>query len=319
MNLEQYQKLEEKGLYFQEGGNEITTKNDFDLLWNRLVNYANDKNQSWCFRGAAEAKWKMYSSAQRFWMEQDLNILKIDFTYFIRGLITSCTKWNNRTVSTFLENNQINVGNDFALLSYMQHHNLPTPLLDFTYNPFIGLYFAVENSNAARSSSQKTIDSFLSLYAIDDRLSYLKNLSTKFEAFRTQKFADGEISYEQLINDFSFLLIDKNTIQSYRMLNNPFISNQGGLFVLNNHSNLSLESLYKNVMDGLLEDLGEHQFKKLKYNHSIGFCYNIHKSLRNYILGRLRDDAIPKITPEFIYPNNQKMADYCLTEVLEKL
>jgi FRG domain len=38
---------------------------------------------------------------------------------------------------------------DLTWLALMQHYAIPTRLLDFTYSPFVGLYFAIQNNTSA--------------------------------------------------------------------------------------------------------------------------------------------------------------------------
>lgn len=40
----------------------------------------------------------------------------------------------------------LNPGDELTWLAQMQHHAIPTRLLDFTYSPFIALYFAIRNN-----------------------------------------------------------------------------------------------------------------------------------------------------------------------------
>ncbi len=56
-------------------------------------------------------------------------------------LLKEARSWNKGVLDTFYENLGTKL-NDFALFSLMQHYNLPTPLLAFTTDFNIALYFA---------------------------------------------------------------------------------------------------------------------------------------------------------------------------------
>jgi FRG domain len=51
-----------------------------------------------------------------------------------------------------------------AFLNLVQHHGYPTPILDWTYSPFVGAFFAyrrVKNSEAARANDDEKVRIFM--------------------------------------------------------------------------------------------------------------------------------------------------------------
>ncbi|WP_284461762.1 FRG domain-containing protein, partial [Chryseobacterium sp.] len=78
------------------------------------------------------------------------------------NLISATKKWNNEVVKKLLINSGIDENNDLAYLSYMQHFGVPTPFLDYTNNPYVALFFAIDGINFTPSDNE--IDNYFSLY-----------------------------------------------------------------------------------------------------------------------------------------------------------
>ncbi len=81
------------------------------------------------FRGVNEAKYKMYNSAQRAWIENDLILNDIPYHNLINRRIIDAKSSNGN----YFKKIGIVQDNDLAILSFLQHYEPPTPLLDFTY------------------------------------------------------------------------------------------------------------------------------------------------------------------------------------------
>ncbi len=309
--LPYYKSLWVKEKFFIKGQHwYIKTKEGFDKMWDYLEILSN--NEEFCFRGCSEAKYKIFNSAQRFWAENDLSRREIKFESFIKNLIENTLSWNGSTIARFFEQNGISKTNELACLSHMQHYGLPTQLLDFTSNPFIALYFAVENT--ADSTSNEEVDHFHSLYIFNGSNQYFSEVISEFD--ETIKLAQNSpIDYENDLVKRQLLYIGSKNA-AYRILNNINILNQKGVFFFNAARAIPIEEVYQEIMKGYERDFGHEQFLDRGYQEKFAECINIHKSLRHYALSKL---ASKNVTKEYVFPELRKLAEMTITETLTKV
>jgi len=228
--LSEYATLAEKDAFFEEGSITINTKEEIDIQLEKLA-YYND--QEYIFRGCSEAKFKLYTSAQRYWIEKELRKQGVYYHTFVKRLIKNCKEWNNRTIFAFFNKNGINTNNSLAYLSYMQHYSVPTPLLDFTDSPYIGLFFALEN--ARTYSSDREIDNYCSLYVIDRRSTYFHSTMKRFD-IELEEGDIKEIDYDKNLSTFPIILVIRTDIGDEKFYAEKYKSKFA--ICLNIHKNL---------------------------------------------------------------------------------
>lgn len=303
--LSEYQTLSDKNKHFFTGDTIVNTKQEFNELWRELSNLYNKEK---LFRGVGEAKYKLYTSSQRFWMAKEVNKQTDFYHQFIKRLIAESRKWNQSTISKLLEASGIS--NDvFAYLSYMQHFRVPTPLLDFSYNPFIGLFFAVDSLQ--EYPSDKIIDNYCSLYIADTSNRYYHDMGEALEMSLRGNNNQEDVFYDCISSHPIQLIETDNPV--FRVLNNTNIINQEGLFFYNNHSVYPIEDVYFQNIENIRKLLNEEEFNQKGYTTHFARCINIHKGLKEYILAKLETQGINSY---YIYPKIENLADYATKKAL---
>ena len=80
MKLEEYSNLAQKEPFFETKN--VDTCREFDIIYEDL------NNSTLLYRGIHEARYKIYTSAQREWITNEYSKQGITFTQFIHSIIT---------------------------------------------------------------------------------------------------------------------------------------------------------------------------------------------------------------------------------------
>lgn len=306
--LLEYNSLEEKKQFYN--CTIINTEEDFNSIFKNIINNQSD----YVFRSVNEAKFKLYSSAQRQWIWNNLFNNYPSYKDYIKSRITNVQ--NHQHIVSFFYNNHIPL-NDFVILALLQHYSQPSPLVDFTYNPLLSLFFAFDNVKPGTTGNE--IDNYVSLYRLKythpcfcsiqdvnvhgaDTLSdTLRNLNIPLAQIDTSKvlFDIQNLTYNEYA-DIGIMLVhgDKMGITNIQIpalgftctynITNPNLRNQEGLFMLNTTEDIPLEDLIR---------------KKHRYVGPLIDCYDINKELEPYIRTTYLDPA--GINHSLIYPQDK--------------
>ncbi len=304
--LAEYKTLTEKEQFYN--CIKIETEQEFDEYFNQIQT----NSKGYAFRSVNEAKFKLYSSAQRQWIWNDLFKKQTSFSDYILNIINQIRQ--NTGIVSFFKKNNIPM-NDFVILSLLQHYCQPSPLIDFTYNPLTTLFFAFDGM---RFPNNGTIDDYVSIYRIcyeqpcfcsiqdvntngalnlDEEL---QKLDIPISSIDTSSVITSiaNLSYTDYSN-LGYILIhgDKMGITNISIpslgftctydITNPNLKNQEGLFILNTSEN---------------KPLGELLREKHRNISPLIDCFDIRKDLEPYIQKKY---LIPQnIDRNLIYPND---------------
>jgi len=299
-SLEYYTSFDEKRDFLYQI--KIDTKSDFDSFIDTNKVYITQNNNTVFFRGVNESKFKLYNSAQKFWITRDMKRWGMDYLTFIRTLIKNARRWNKNLLDRYFQAFGLKKAYDIPILSLLQHYGGLSPLQDWTLDFDTALFFGIERVKFREDGCE--LDNYFSVYIIiKDKITGKNESLINFNDIYKNKTPPQfrELSKNKLvyISDFN------NNKQSMYSTTNYRILNQKGIFIFNNHESNPLD---KYINKG--QKITNHGSNVLDVINSI----DIHKSLSKYIEKYLNKK---KINRDFIYPDLKDLTSYSYNKYLE--
>lgn len=324
-HISEYKSFLQKSLFFDQIN--IETEEGIDELFNKY-----ESNKDFLFRGQREAKWRLYSSLQRFWVWDKFDKTQQGYEGFLRKITNLGKELFSGSIEEILLKIHIDSINELAILGFLQHHNCPTPLLDWTYNfknaMFFGIdgieetetvveiekYFSVyfiEERNFAPAGMRELISESLKTLSESKKLELIKILATtpEIEQEMINKFKDRSIYDKEKLTG-SGLISRMVLIETLKNIPIAYFSDKdisdGIAFSLYNSDNIITQDgvfTWNSSFDKPLEVIGLEQHNEGGDNsvdYRFSECYNINKKLEPYIRSKLE---LLGIDGDKIYPD----------------
>lgn len=255
------------------------------------------------FRGLSNASYKLFSSLQRKWIEQDLSSHRTDHKALVQSLLDRA--FQHEVSGTMRENGE---RDELAMLSYLQHHGCPTPFLDFTSDIRVALFFASQESKNVDNGSE--LDKYFSVYVFHPEIPRTINLGLEkawrnFSPGRRDEVARCFRSYE--MNSLQETLIfDPGWInQVYgegvvSLSSSIRFERQSGLFTMNNTAVLPFPEAIHAFVDAGTGDEQKRHSVRTWIN-----CLNIHRDHARAVQDWLAAKD-PPITLDQLLPDREE-------------
>lgn len=196
-----------------------------------LVHELNSLENSYIYRGHADASWELVSTLER-----------ISGSPIDESFLETCEKLTQSTFQSkfhIYDTQNETPKSKLGWLSLMQHYGVPTRLLDFTTSPYVALYFAVETY---RPESGKDFAVYAIDYnaVMDASIAAIKAYNRNFKEDLTSFSLDGRQDhvFDEFIDQFSHQILWATEPSKL----NVRIERQCGCFLFTGRRSLSVEA-----------------------------------------------------------------------------
>lgn len=331
--LKEWKSLEEKREHFEYS--QINTDEELD-------EFMANPREDFYFRGLNEARFRLYSSMQRAWIEQSLSKrFSYDINVFVQKEIDCAREKLNTYKEVFRDLN------DWEVLCFLQHYGSPTPLIDFTLKLNTALYFA--SSDVVLKGNDNEIDEYISVYGVEKNngqlidknqranltIEQLKELEAEFET--NDASIEEKIEFYKSLNYGNIVKLgEQRNVDSLYLYTNvkvnrlvcvndwqdfDFLSNyrtntnvvaQEGLFIISK-GDQPIDEIFVRE-DDIRKDL-EWDQRRSGYNLKYGLmhCWDIHKSLIPRILDKIGDEY----NKSSLFPDSYQIAKDVFNDVMK--
>ncbi len=133
--------------------------------WDHFLRWLDELQGSWCFRGQREAAWLLHSSLDRDVQRErssrnSRSLYHLDRETETRELLHRFQQYAHHYLPHVPPMNDLS-----SWYALMQHHCVPTRLLDWTESSYVAMYFAVEDKAIEKRPREK--ESHSAVWAID--------------------------------------------------------------------------------------------------------------------------------------------------------
>ncbi len=212
-HISSYQSFVQKDNFFEQ--KQIDMEQELEQL---ITDFSGKKDH--LFRGLNDAKFMLYSSLQRDWIWEKREARPTDHQAFLERLVANARLYCGGALAMYIQQHGGDYNNDICVLSILQHYGCPTPLLDWTYNFLVALYFAALGTGSTIPRSAREIDHYVSLYYIEEKWFAPSGLRAMFEVSlkgnlplikKAMRFHVGQLKeYLGIMASFSKTFSDEN-------------------------------------------------------------------------------------------------------------
>lgn len=310
MKIPNYISAEEKRKIFGvKAYRQINTAREFDE-W-----YAVESKSNECvFRGVKEASYKNFTSAQRHQIMFDLP--GKDTTAIVAKELEQLRKIHGHLLEAYCTSQALPCS-DLFLLSLAQHHGGISPLLDFTHNLNVALFFMTDGAHMPDfGADMGDLNNYVSLYLFQKNNMLSLEQMTDSSARVMVPFVD-KMSYEEMHANLidSCLRVFSHNIFSYSwrerfvlIENRPFIKKIGNRIV-------GIPLIITNLNIVAQQGCFVYSDKDLMpIDKGLG-CLDIHKSLLPYIVSKY----LTGYTHETMYPQEESIMQTAMFDAMTEI
>lgn len=275
--------------------------------------FASELKDHFFYRGIKRASYKLLTTGQRYWIgSKGAGGRYTDHHQMYTNRLYHLRNRENLLFKALFRQWKIDSNDELAMLSLLQHYGGYTPFLDLTEDPFVALYFAAENPGKVLYPKSE-LDEYFAVYTFPrdmvDVLNRRYREAVEGQSGRGDMNAGRTYSEYRFFSQGYFLVMHQEWIEKHlgngrgRLINNPFIIRQKGLFAYNSTADLPIpEALKEKEKEmGVHRGQGELMSDQLK-------CLNIHRRLAPYIMERLAK-LDPPIVRDYVKPDFKKIFD----------